>query len=100
MRCSYGSQDSNLPRSLERNSRSERNYRSSRSHARIIDVLRLLADKYGKSFRNYVFNPKTNEVNSYLLFSLNGVNVSGIKGTETEIEDGSKLLILSATGGG
>ena len=70
------------------------------SHARIIDVLRLLADKYGKSFRNYVFNPKTNEVNSYLLFSLNGVNVSGIKGTETEIEDGSKLLILSATGGG
>jgi len=43
---------------------------------------------------------KTNEVNSYLLFSLNGVNVSGIKGTETEIEEGSELLILSATGGG
>lgn len=70
------------------------------SHARIIDVLKLLADKYGKAFRDYVFNPKTNEVNSYLLFSLNGVNVSGIKGIETEIKDGSELLILSATGGG
>ncbi len=70
------------------------------SHTRIIDILKLLADKYGKSFRDYVFNPKTNEVNSYLLFSLNGVNVSGMKGIETEIEDGNELLILSATGGG
>ncbi|MEM3627392.1 MAG: MoaD/ThiS family protein [Candidatus Bathyarchaeia archaeon] len=70
------------------------------NHAKIIDVLNLLADEYGKQFRDYVFNPRTDEVNSHVLLSLNGVNVSSLKGIETEIEDGSELLILSATGGG
>lgn len=69
-------------------------------HAKVIDVLKKLAVEYGKRFNDYVFNPKTNEVNSYLLLSLNGVNVRNIKGTETEVEDGGELLILSATGGG
>jgi molybdopterin converting factor small subunit len=67
---------------------------------RVIDVLNLLAEKYGKSFRDYVFRPKTREINSYLIFSINGVNVSSIKGTKTQIEDGNELLILSAAGGG
>ena len=72
----------------------------SKKQVRVIDVLRLLAKKYGKPFRDYVFDPKKGVVNSYLMFALNGVNVSCIKGTETQIEDGSELLILSATGGG
>lgn len=72
----------------------------SEKKVKVTDVLNLLSKKYGKPFRDYVFNPKTGEVNSYLIFALNGVNVSSIKGTETLIEDGSELLILSATGGG
>jgi molybdopterin converting factor small subunit len=70
------------------------------NQAKIIDVLKLLVAKYGEPFRDYVFNTRTGEVNSYVMLSLNGVNVSGLKGAETEIEDGSELLILSATGGG
>lgn len=50
------------------------------SHAKIIDVLRLLADKYGSPFKDHVFNSKTNDVGSYLLLSLDGVNVRGVKG--------------------
>ncbi len=67
---------------------------------RVIDILKLLSKKYGKPFEDFVFNPKTGEVNSYIIFGLNGVNVSCLKGIETEIEDGNELLILSATGGG
>jgi molybdopterin converting factor small subunit len=72
----------------------------SKNHVKVRDILGLLADKYGKPFRDYVINSKTGEVNSYLIFALNGVNVSSMKGIETQIEDGSELLILSATGGG
>jgi molybdopterin converting factor small subunit len=67
-------------------------------HAKVIDILKYLAVKYGKPFNDYVFNPKTNDVNSYLLFALNGISVTNIK--DIEIEDGDELLILSATGGG
>lgn len=70
------------------------------NRTRIIDVLELLSKKYGKPFSDFVFNTKTGEVNSYIMFGVNGVNARCMKGIETEIEDGSKLLILSATGGG
>jgi molybdopterin converting factor small subunit len=66
------------------------------NQARVIDILSLLAEKYGKSFRDYVFNPKTGEINSYLMLALNGVKVD----CEKDVDDGSELLILSATGGG
>jgi len=70
------------------------------NRARVIDILKLLSKKYGKPFRDFVFSTETGEVNSYIIFGLNGVNVSCLKGIETEIEDDSELLILSATGGG
>lgn len=67
---------------------------------RVVDVLNMLGKKFGISFRDYVFNPKTGEVKKYLILALNGVNVSSMKGVETQIEDNSELLIFSATGGG
>jgi molybdopterin converting factor small subunit len=67
--------------------------------ARVIDILNILSDKYGNSFRNFVFD-KTNKVNSYIVLALNGVNINNINGVETLIEDNSELLILSAIGGG
>jgi molybdopterin converting factor small subunit len=67
---------------------------------RVIDVLNMLAEKFGKTFRDYVFDLRTGEVKKYLILALNGVNVSSMKGVETQIEDGSELLVFSATGGG
>jgi len=71
-----------------------------KNNVRVIDVLNLLTEKYGKPFRNFVFKPKTNEINSYLMIALNGVHINIKNGLETQIEDDSELLILSATGGG
>lgn len=67
---------------------------------RVIDVLNLLSERYGEPFKEFVFNPKTSQINSYLLLALNGVHIGCINGIETIIEDNSELLILSATGGG
>lgn len=70
------------------------------NHARVLDVLNLLTEKHGKPFRDYVFSPTTGKINSYLIFSINGVNIASLKGIETTISDNDELLILSATGGG
>lgn len=67
---------------------------------RVIDVLHILAKDYGKSFIDKVFNPETGEIRPYFVLALNGVGLNGLKATETEIKDGSELLILSPTGGG
>jgi len=71
-----------------------------KSNVRVIDVLNLLTEKYGKPFRNFVFNPKNNEINSYIMLALNEVHINSKNGLETRIEEDSELLILSATGGG
>jgi len=72
----------------------------SEKHVRVIDVLNLMENKYGKPFRDFVFDPKTNKINSNLMFALNGVHIGCINGIETPIENDSELLILTATGGG
>ena len=70
-----------------------------KKNVRVIEVLNLLAEKYGKQFRDFVFNQK-NEINSYLMLALNGVHINNTNGLETRIEHDSELMILSATGGG
>ena len=67
---------------------------------KVIDVLHILARDYGKRFKDKVFNPETGEIRPYFVLALDGVGLNGKKGTETEIKDGSELLILSPTGGG
>jgi molybdopterin converting factor small subunit len=72
----------------------------SADHSRVIDVLKILSRDYGKRLRDKVFNTETGEVRKYLILVLNGVLLNDTRGTETEIEDGSELLILSPIGGG
>jgi molybdopterin converting factor small subunit len=71
-----------------------------KGQTKVIDVLRILANDYGKSFKDKVFDPETGEIKPYFVLALNGVGLNGKKGIETEIKDGSELLILSPTGGG
>jgi molybdopterin converting factor small subunit len=66
---------------------------------KVIDVLKILAKKYGEPFKNYVFKSKT-KINSYLLLLKDGVNINTLKGPETQLEEGNELQILSAIGGG
>ena len=73
---------------------------NSEDRVKVIDILNILARDYGKSFRDKVFDSETGRVKPYIMLALNGVHLNGLKGTETEIDDGSELLILSPTGGG
>lgn len=63
-------------------------------------VLKMLEEKYGKAFTDYVYESKTGQVKSFLQFLVNGASASTINGLETELKNGDVLAILPPVGGG
>lgn len=63
-------------------------------------VLRLLTERYGKGFIEYVYDGKTGEVRGFLQFLVNGRSISSFNGLETELVDGDVLAIIPPVGGG
>jgi MoaD family protein len=63
-------------------------------------VLKMLAQRHGKRFVEYVHDAKTGEVKGFLQFLVNGKSAATLKGLQTELEDGDILAILPPIGGG
>ena len=63
-------------------------------------VLKTLSQKYGKPFKEYVYNGKTGEPKNFLQFLVNGTSASTLNGLGTELKDGDVLAILPPVGGG
>ena len=63
-------------------------------------VLKMLAEKYGKSFNEYVYDAETGQPKSFLQFLVNGNSTSTLNGLETELKNGDVLAILPPVGGG
>jgi MoaD family protein len=63
-------------------------------------VLKRLAERYGKSFVEYVYDSKTGEVKGFLQFLVNGRSTSPLDGLNTELADGDVLAIIPPVGGG
>jgi MoaD family protein len=66
----------------------------------VLDVLKLLTEKYGEKFRDYVFDPKTGTPRPYLQFLVNGDSISNLDGFSTVLTDDSSLVIIPPVGGG
>lgn len=64
------------------------------------EVLQTLSVKYGRSFRDYIYDSKTGDVKGFLQFLINGVSVSSLDGLQTQLRDGDVLAILPPVGGG
>ena len=63
-------------------------------------VLKILAQRYGKRFVEYVYDDKTDEVKGFLQFLINGKSAATLNELQTELEDGDVLAILPPVGGG
>ena len=63
-------------------------------------VLKMLSQRYGNPFVEYVYDRKTGEVRGFLQFLINGKSASTLNGLETKLEDGDVLAILPPVGGG
>ena len=63
-------------------------------------ALKRLAERYGKSFVEYVYDGKTGEVKGFLQFLVNGRSTSTLNGLDTKLADGDVLAIIPPVGGG
>jgi len=63
-------------------------------------VLEKLAENYGKSFIEYVYDRKTSDVKGFLQFLINGRSISTLEGLDTRLADGDVLAIIPPVGGG
>jgi molybdopterin synthase sulfur carrier subunit len=68
--------------------------------ATVATVLKLLSEKYGKPFVDYVFDAETGQVKGFLQFLINGNSASTLNGLDTALSDGDVLAILPPVGGG
>ena len=64
------------------------------------NVLKTLTKRYGKDFEDYLCDPKTGKMKSYLQLFVNGRNVTDLNDLETKLEDGDVLAIIPPVGGG
>ena len=62
-------------------------------------TLKMLADRYGKPFTDYIFDPEGN-VKKHLQILLNGTNTTTRNIQETPLQEGSNLAILPPVSGG
>ena len=63
------------------------------------ELVNLLSNKYGKEFREYIYNKK-GEIQEFLSFLLNGKNINNMQGFDTKLQEGDVLAILPPVGGG
>jgi molybdopterin synthase sulfur carrier subunit len=63
------------------------------------ELLNLLSEKYGKKFREYIYNKK-GKVQDFLSFLVNGRNINVLQGFDTELKQGDIIAIIPPVGGG
>ncbi|MCJ7721179.1 MoaD family protein [Candidatus Bathyarchaeota archaeon] len=63
------------------------------------ELVTLLSEKYGKNFREYIYNKK-GDVQEFLSFLVNGKNINIMQGFDTKLQEGNVVAILPPIGGG
>lgn len=67
----------------------------------LMELLKILAKKYGKKFEEELFDSKTGKVWSYNKVLVNGKFAEELKDRyDSKLEDGSKVVIAQAVSGG
>jgi molybdopterin synthase sulfur carrier subunit len=65
----------------------------------IDEFVTLLSERYGKNFREYIYNKK-GEPQEFLSFLINGTNINNMQGLDTKLKNGDIVAILPPVGGG
>lgn len=63
------------------------------------ELLTQLSEKYGKEFREYLYN-KEGKVHGYLSILVNGKSTNVLQGLDTKLKEGDTVAILPPVGGG
>jgi molybdopterin synthase sulfur carrier subunit len=68
--------------------------------ATVIDVLMILAEKYGEAFKKAIYEPKASDVKSNYIMTVNGYLLNQLDGVQTRLKDGDRLVLLPIVSGG
>ena len=68
--------------------------------ASLVDLLSMLAEKHGDSFKKSVYEPKDTDLKPYYILSVNGVLLNQLSGLETALKDGDRLIFMPVVTGG
>lgn len=63
------------------------------------ELLTLLSEKYGKNFREYIYNKK-GDMQGFLSVLVNGKNINIMQGFDTKLQENDIVAILPPVGGG
>ncbi len=63
------------------------------------ELLTRISEKYGKEFKEYLYNKK-GKVQRHLVILVNGKSINVLQGSETELKEGDTVAILPPVGGG
>ena len=66
----------------------------------IRELLIILANKYGETFKKSVFNPQDNELKPYHMVSVNGLLLNQLAGMNTKLKDNDKVILMPIVSGG
>jgi molybdopterin synthase sulfur carrier subunit len=68
--------------------------------ATVRTLLGKLVEEYGVKFRDYIFDPVSQEPRGHVQFLLDGRNITLMQGLDTALREGTSLAILPPVGGG
>jgi len=68
--------------------------------ATVRTLLGKLVEEYGVKFRDYIFDPVSQEPRGHVQFLIDGRNITLIQGLDTALKEGTSLAILPPVGGG
>lgn len=71
-----------------------------RNQALIIDLLMLLSEKYGESFKKAIYEPLGADVKSNYIITVNGYLLNQLDGVKTKLKDGDYVALLPIVSGG
>jgi MoaD family protein len=71
-----------------------------RDKVSVRDLLILLADKYGESFKRSVYDPQDLELKPYYMLSVNGLLLNQLNGMKTKLKDNDKVILMPIVSGG
>jgi len=69
-------------------------------HATVRTVLARLVEEHGSKFKDYLFDPASEEPRGHLQFLIDGRNIALMKGLDTALTEGCSFAILPPVGGG
>lgn len=68
--------------------------------ASVNDLLLLLAEKYGEPFKKAIYEPNSSDLKPNFILTVNGLLLNQLRGTDTRLKEGDRIVLMPIVSGG